>query len=459
MQFLSFLRGAQSACVPSHPASHSTALPRRVRRGGALVVALALVFGAGHADAQTAGPGMKLSLAPSFGGSLRMLSNGEWLRWSGASLDRLDANGAVVQNYATFSPSVFTGALALAPDESFAIVGESSNGAMYRLDLPNGPLVPLANLPFNFDAAISAQGDVIVSATAFTFFFNELVELDPSTGQLTFLGTIPGPSGPVAFDPAGNLYYATQVNTFPAPLGFTDVLLWLAPTVQAGTLSVGNAIFFETGLDGGSSLAVDPTTNRLYLAESNFSFGYVSKIREVTQFGLPNPVLFEGPPGAFVGFSQLIAGTGPGVFAPFQPDASARLRIAWNDFAGNSGARFLGPKRPTAQFSGPGTSGVGPASFEVAGGPPGGFGFVLIGPTTLVGTTEIAVLNPVGLPLLTPLNPGTIVLLPGATALDSAGAFNLGFFNPGTLNGLVSAQALFFDGGLYAVGTSTLANL
>lgn len=409
--------------------------------------------------AQTPAAGFTVAPAPSFAGSLRELQNGEFLQLTSGALSRLSPTGTVLQTYITFAPTVFGGCFGVSPDESFAIVGESSNGELFRLDLPSGPIVSLGFLPSNYDVAISDAGDVIVSAATQSFDFNDLVRVDRFTGQQDFIGLVSGPSGPLDFDAAGNLFYATQSNAFPTPLDSAEVLLWLSPQVQAGNLSESNAIVYEFGLDGISSLAVDRRSGFVYAAETNFSAGYVSNVRRITQTGFANPTLFSAPPGAFLSFAPLREGTGAGIFAPFQPAASGRLRVSWNDFAGNSGVRNLEPARPTASFTGPGASGIGDTSFAVSGGPPSGLAVLFIGPTSAFGPTELAVPSANGFPLLTALNLGAVSLLPGVFAFDAAGELSFDFFHGGELAGIVSAQAIAIDSFYGPVGTSTTANL
>lgn len=421
----------------------------------ALLAAFA-ALAAPHALAQTPSPGWTLATAPSFGGSLLELSDGTFVRWDGSTLARLDGSGAVLTTYATFAPSVFTGVLELAPDESFAIVGESSNGVVYRLDLPAGPLTPLATIDFNYDAAFAPNGDLVISAATTSFASNDLIRLDPASGATTPLGSVPGPSGPIAFAPNGDLWYATQAGTLPPPPGATDILFWQASQVAAGGLSISNAIFWRTGLDGASSLAVDPETSFVYVAETSFSPGYVGTIQRVLPSPLPTIVLFSGPTDGFVGFSQLRLGAAVGVFGAYQPNGAGRLRISWNDFAGNAGVRYLEPLRPVASFSGRGTTGPGDVVFELAAGAPSGFGVLLLGPASLVPGTEASIYGLVDVPLLLGLDAATLTLLP-PLALDANGALALPFMNPGGLEGLIAAQVLVLDAAFQPVGTSNVA--
>ncbi|MBI1381364.1 MAG: hypothetical protein GC161_09770 [Planctomycetaceae bacterium] len=411
------------------------------------------------AVAQTPAAGTAVAPAPSFSGSLRELQNGEFLQLTSSALSRLSPTGAVLQTYLTFAPTVFGGCFRVAPDESFAIVGESTNGELFRLDLPSGPIVSLGFVPFNYDVAISDAGDVIVSAAVQSFQTNDLVRVDPFTGQQETIGVLDGPSGPLDFDAAGNLFYATQSSAFPTPLGSVEVLLWLSPQVQAGSLSESNAIVYEFGFDGISSLTVDRRSGFVYAAETNFSAGYLSNVRRITQTGFANPTLFSAPPGAFLSFAPLLEGAGAGIFAPFQPAPSGHLRVSWNDFAGNSGVRNLKPARPVASFTGPGASGIGDTSFVVTGGPLSGLAVAFIGPTSSFGPTEVAVTGPNGFPLLTALDLGAVTLLPGLFAFDAAGEFSFDFFHGGELAGIVSAQVVAIDTFYGPVGTSTTANL
>jgi len=421
----------------------------------AAVSALALP----NALAQTPAPGYETASAPALGGLIRALSNGDFLRFDGARLERYDANSVLLALLHQFDPQVYTGAFLVAPDESYVLLGESTNGEFYRYDLPSGPLVYLTNIPFNYDAAIAPNGAIVVSAATLGWGQNQLVRIDPKTGSTTEIGSVPGPSGPVAFDSRGWLWYATQSNTFPSPLGAVDLLVWLDNQVAVGGLSESNALVYAVGFDGGSSLAIDPRTDSVFLAEANFSLGYPSRIRRVTQVGFTSPTVFTAPAGAWLTVAPFRAGSGPGEFAPFQPAASGSIQVEWNDFAGTTGATFVRPKRPLAQFAGPGTAGAGEVDFEIAQAPALGSAILLFAPTTSLLGAEYAFPVAFAPPVLTEIAPFAITVLPGLLPLDLDGSASLGFYNPGNLNGWLVGQALLLDANQQVVGTSTLASL
>jgi hypothetical protein len=420
------------------------------------LAALALALPSAPAHAQTAAPGWRLSPAPSLGGSLRELSDGTYLRWTGSTLTRVDAAGVVLTTFATFDPPVWTGVLGVAPDESFAIVGETSTGFVHRLDLPSGPLTPLAKVDYNYAVTIAPDGRVFLSAAASSLSNNDIVELDAVTGVATKIGSVPGASGPIAYGPDGRLWYATASTSWPTPLGSQSVVFWFQSDVDAGgPLTLSNAVAWMTQIDGAASLVVDPETGRAFVAESNPAPGYVSRIREVWPFA--KPPLFSAPPGAWLTFGDLVSTPGDSIFAPYQPDAAARLRVSWNDFAGNSGVRHLSPARPSAAFSGPGTTGPGEVLFALDGAAPAGFALLAIGPAGLAPTIEAPIFGFGDAPLFVGLDLATMDILPGFYPLGPAGELAFSFFNPGGLEGWFAGQVIVLDQDFKLTATSNVA--
>jgi hypothetical protein len=399
---------------------------------------------AGFQAAALAYPGQSLT---------RTLANGDVITYDGATVDRYDAAGTLIANLATFPSSVFTGAFAIDPTETFAIVGESLFGDIFRVDLTLGGLTLLANLNFNYDADFATDGTVIVSAAVGGFGVgNDLVRLDPVTGTTTFLAHLAGPSGPIEFDNFGNLYYATVAPSFPSPPASTDILIFLAAdlagadcALPGGCLDETNAVLFASGYDGASDMTLEPQTGRLYLAENNFTTG-TSRIWAVAggPAGGTAPFVEE----ALFNWTTSLEGFGGSTAATlqaFQPASDARLQYNTTDFFSSWERVSVTALRPTLTISGPGTTGPGQVDLNVTGAAPGGGLLYFYGSTALVAGSESAFGPGSVAPLFTALDLLSLESFGAILPLDGAGASLFSFTNTGGLEGLVSIQGLLFD--------------
>jgi len=385
--------------------------------------------------------------------STRTLANGDVISYDGVTVDRYDATGAFLLNLATFTPPVFTGAFAVDPTGTFAIVGESSLGDVFRVDLAVGGLTKLTNLVFNFDADFAPDGTVILSAAVGGFGVgNDLVRLDPMTGATTFLAHVAGPSGPVEFDNFGNVYYATLSPNFPSPPGSTDILIFLAADLAAadcslpgGCLDETDAVLFASGYDGASDMTLDPQTGRLYFSENNFATG-TSRIWALAggAVGGTSPFVEEATFNWTTGL-EAIGGSTAATLQGFQPSSDARLHYNTTDFFSSWQRVSVTAKRPTLSISGPGQSGAGQVDLAVANAAPGGGVLYFFGPTALVVGTESAYSLAAVAPLFTALDAASLSAFGGIVGVDGAGASSYSFSNPGGLEGLVSIQGLIFD--------------
>ena len=193
----------------------------------ALLGACVLVSAAPAAASETPTPGWSvgsLSVPPPvaldpFGlgfdvvGMRLPLSSGDVLTFDGRDLLRVDPLGGTVPLASLLEPT-FPSLLEPSPSEAFVLLGESSDGELYRFDLPAGPLTPLGQLAYNFDAAFTGELTAIVSAAGCIGCDSELWQVDLVTGSRTLVAEVPGPSGPVAADATGALYYAVQSAVF-----------------------------------------------------------------------------------------------------------------------------------------------------------------------------------------------------------------------------------------------------
>ena len=428
-----------------------------------ITVALAALLGTSpftSASAQSVATGFGVDPLPDPGGLVRTLSTGEFVTWDGQFVRRYAADGSssiLLHDFGTFA---FTGAFAIDPTESFAVVGESSEGDMHRVDLTAGGATFLVQLAFNYDAAFAPDGWLAVSAASTSFVQNDVYRVDPVTGDEAIVAEVPGASGPLDFDLFGNLIYATSSAVFPAPLGSTDVLRFAKADIDAlgptESLGADDASLVASGFDGSGSLVVDRATFRIYMTENNFGTG-VNRVREVISSPLDSPILYEGPPFATVDIEGYAQGSGGAIFARFQPEFGGTLQLSATDFASFDDRLALHPERPVLSLDGPGTTGVGPFVLTQTGGLEGGTNILVYGPASLVGPEQPLLIF--ALPLFTGLDVPTLKILPYAVVSDGAGTVTLPLYNVSGAVGLTAIQLLLLDESGLALATGTSAVL
>src|SRR5689334_21807322 len=79
------------------------------------------------------------------------LSDGSRVVNDGLSVDHVDANGALILHLGGFPLYFYPSFVLLAPDESFALVGESTNGSIVRFNLNAAPQATVGGVFYNFD--------------------------------------------------------------------------------------------------------------------------------------------------------------------------------------------------------------------------------------------------------------------------------------------------------------------
>jgi hypothetical protein len=422
---------------------------------GALLAALAALTGPGAADSS---PGWQATLRPDPGGSIAELADGRLLSFDGQFVQLFDAAGATSVTLHDFGLFQFSGALELAPDETYAIVGESSTGGIWRVELDGSGVSFLATLDFNYDAAFAPDGSLYVSAAVNGFGApNDVLRVDPVSGATTLVARLDGPSGPIDFDAQGNLFYATQSPLFPAPAGSTDVVFLTEQQLSSAVVeTLADAQTFAAGFDGGGSLAIDRSSGAVYLAENNFGSG-VNRLRLVAGSAGSSPTLFEGPAFQSIAIDCFHASASSALFAPYQPTGAGRLVFSRTDYVTVDERLTLEPRRPELALSGPGTVASGGVTLDFDGLPP--FAACLL--FFAAGGTQPSVVLPNSVPLFVEIDLATAAAFPFALASDAAGDASVTLFNPGTL-GALSFQGLAYglSGGSFQVfGTSTAAGL
>lgn len=259
-----------------------------------------------------------------------------------------------------------------------------------------------------------------------------------------------GPSGPIAFGPAGELVYATQDPFFPPRPGQTD-LLRASPTQLAHVLAGGARLQLSDlqlaarGLDAAYDLAIDA---RGYAYVTDPNRGQVQRVSLTTGVIDPIPTLRTG--GLATTDLSLVAGGGGRVFAPFQPTDSGALFVTvpdWN--AIRTDVIRVRPQRPALRAYPDLPLPRGPARLELSGAVPNAACALFL--SVLAPVPEYQALRLDGLPIWATLDPGFPWLVWPASS-DAAGVAVFGFRHeaPGAFP--LSAQGLSLT--ITAHGTS-----
>jgi hypothetical protein len=320
------------------------------------------------------------------------------------------------------------------------------------VDLAGGGKTLLTNLPLNYDASFESATSAIVSAAAAGFGGNQLFRLDTLTGATQLLADLQGFSGPVAVDPGGNVFYASQQSH--------DVLLFLAGVIAAPptALTDADALVFASGFDAAAELVAGDEPFTLYLGESDF-FSGAARVWRLGATPATSTLLAEAPPFFAIGNLTFRPGFRQAEFAAFQPSFGGTLTYTSKDFVSVAERLEVTPARPTASLSGPGLVGPGQVDFALSGAYPFGLVLLLWGPQGLYDPVETAYfLSPGQPPIFTGMDVLTTQILAIPFFADGNGELGFPFTNDGTLTGLLALQGAVFDvfGNLVATSTAAL---
>lgn len=403
--------------------------------------------------------------------SYKTLDNGNVVSWDGENCDVYGPTGALVSSLgSTGNGFAFPSFIVLDPAETFAVVGESSNNLLYKVDLTGGGFTNMGVVVFNFAATFETANTIIVSAATGGFNSpNELVRVHTDTFQQTSLGFVPGPSGPVAVNSDGDLFYVTQDPGFPPPPGSSRLVTWSAAQLSGGTIDETNwEVFVKWPFDGGSSLAIDPVTDDVFVAESIFNF----RPNEIIHVRADGKVL--GPIATVdaltVGNLEFISGPGAGHFAAYQPAGGVRLVYHSTDFGAIDQMVHVEPRRPELTLSGPGLTGIGQVELSIQGGAPLGEFMLLADGQSSLTANELT--YDLGLGFLVHSRLPFATLQSATTSsgpnnffgqlfdLDEDGEGSVTFFNNGSWNGAFGFQGLILEGrlGMPVGTTATVTN-
>lgn len=279
------------------------------------------------------------------------------------------------------------------------LFGDSSSGDLWLVPL-NGPppAQPIARLPLNYDAVLLAPDRALVSARTggFSATVNDLVLVELDTNRRRVLARLPGASGPLAVDAAGDVYYATASAAFPAPPGATSILRLPRATIDAAivahvVLGSGHLQIVAQGLDAAGDLAFDDDGDLLFTDYVNRVVGELNDATGAAAY--PGPPLLDYA-GAAVGGSslQFTAAAAPAaqVFEPFQPPGPSLL-VFETDFLTIAQLRTVAARQPMLSSSGPTPLPGGAFTLTATGGPRNGIGLLALAPMSAGGPIALAI--------------------------------------------------------------------
>ena len=378
--------------------------------------------------------------------SYATLSTGERVVFDGISIDLYDAGGGFLLNLATLPGFVFNSFVLPDPTETFALVGESSNGVIYKVALDGSNFSALATLVYNFDAVFEDAGTAIVSAaTCGTGCGNDIFRLDVNTGVTTLVANVPGASGPVAMDGNGDLYYGTASALFPAPPGSSDLIYWTATELQGGLpLGVTDATVFHGGLDAATSLAIDPVFGNVFLVES--IWGGTSRILEFDgSSGNEIDVVVESQ--SWLSTIELETGADVGHFHAYQPADGVYLHY------NNSSIVTVRPQRPTATLTQTGSV----ATLQISGAEPNGAMLLLHANQANFNHDAFSYQLSFDFLFHTGVHISQVRRTPFLLPVDANGDGMFQYFDPGNLAGTKAFQVLITDVNGQFIGSSDAA--
>lgn len=386
------------------------------------------------------------------------LDNGDVVSFDGIVVARYDDSGNHIVDLATMPGFLFGSFLLASADESHAVLGESTNGDLFRIDLSAGGATLLTNLAYNYAADFETLNSVVVSAATCGFGCgNEVFRVDTVSGATTVIANVGGSSGPLSVAANGDVVYGRVSDTF--SLGDHSVIRFDAADLTGSPVATElDATVIGTGFDGAGAMVIDPVTGDIYMAENDFSSG-INRVRRVKGNQSVSPIVVDGSAGLTIGNLEFDVGDGVAIFRAFQPESGGGLRYNTTDFGSLKERKTLLPTRPVLNLSGPGSTGAGTMTTTVIGGAPAGFAVLLYGPTSLFNPAESAIyLAALEAPLFTGLDLGTVTIDTNIMGLNAAGAGQLMFPLDGSLVGLVTSQAIVLDSSFKLVQVSEAAS-
>jgi hypothetical protein len=246
----------------------------------------------------------------------------------------------------------------------------------------------------------------------------------------------------------GELYYATQDPAFPAPPASTDIIYWTAAQLASGApLDEGNATLLSSGFDGASSLAVDPASQNIFVAEN--LYGVSGKIHQLDRFGNRVTELASGV--NWLSNMEFFQDTGSGTFQAWQP-ASVTMIYRSDDFTVYTTDRIsVAPARPQATISG---SPPGAITVTFTGCLPDSAVLLTWGNVSYFDPDEFTYDLGLGFPLHFAVPLPAVRRQPFPLPTDSDGTAVFRYYDLGAFAGTLEFQAALMNPVLGLIGTS-----
>lgn len=245
-------------------------------------------------------------------------SDGRRVFFDGSTIDLYDASGSFLLNLGTTTSFVFSSFVEVDPTDTYAIVGESSNGEIYKVMLDGSSMTTIATIQFSYDAVFEAPDTLLVSATHFGTG-NDILRLDADTGLFSPVAVVPGFSGPLDLAPNGDLVYGEPSVTGGRILRFDASLLTAGPVLDEFDADV-----LVSGLAGAASLAVDPVFGNIFMTSNEWAVS--GNLFEFDGDG--NLVETIAGSTAWLTGLEFIQGPGVGHFHAYQPADGLNLRYS-----------------------------------------------------------------------------------------------------------------------------------
>lgn len=162
------------------------------------------------------------------------------------------------------------------------VFAESSSGTVSEIGFDGSCPRTIGAVSLPYDAAVDASGRLFITSAASYSGPSQIVCLDRDTGQAVTVATVEGPTGPLAIDGEGSIYYGTCASVFGQTGGQTiyklspgqvDAVLSGAPPLTAVDLTA-----VANDIDSPSDLLALPD-GRLLFSSSVRSPGRIVQIR------------------------------------------------------------------------------------------------------------------------------------------------------------------------------------
>jgi hypothetical protein len=321
-----------------------------------------------------------------------------------------------------------------------------NNGDFFRRHVLTGKQVVIKGVVNTFDVAVTRKGEVLVVANPkwpARGATSGIWLMDTAQGKHREVIQLAGPSGPLVLDAQGNLLYALQPSTFPAPKGSVKVIRFpqslVQKAIQGGKpLTISQATVVLNALDGALDLAFDDR-QRLYISDPQ-SGG----LRRT----LPATMTLDGR--AFMQVSRLatlwlqFVERRAATFDGFQPGDGGELYVATTDWQTTAEVWQIQAVRPVLSSDPTVRIPKGPMQLSLRGAPGKAAAWLVLSASP-PRAAEIALFYDLGVPgwVGLDLQKPHVVLL---AATDATGSYQLKLQNPGGTGFRVHLQALAVAG-------------